>query len=103
VDASNAVAAPAAPGLTVTFATGAWSGVIAIARGLPATVTAVPAALAAVSIGVTLSAAPLTTYAVLPEGATAIPTGLAPASIAPPAALVAVVIGVTLLASVFAT
>ena len=39
--ASNAVFAPAAAILVVTFATGAWSGVIASARGLPAT-TGVP-------------------------------------------------------------
>ncbi len=55
------------------------------------------------STGVTLSAAPFATYAVLPEGATAIATGLAPALIVLPATFVAVTMGETVPAVVFAT
>ena len=47
------VAEPAAAGLTVNAAFGAWSGVIAMPRGLAPTGIAVPALLLAVAIGVT--------------------------------------------------
>jgi hypothetical protein len=52
-EASNVVAAPAAPGLNVNAAAGAWSGVIAMPRAVPPTGIAVPALPEATSIGVT--------------------------------------------------
>jgi hypothetical protein len=47
--------------LTVSFATGAWSGTTATPCGLSPTAIALPGLLVAVSIGVTLSVSALAT------------------------------------------
>ena len=57
VFASNRTAAPAAAGLNVRAATGAWSGATATPRAAPLSATALPAVFVAVAIGTTLLAA----------------------------------------------
>ena len=70
--ASNAVEIPGDAGPTVNAATGAWSGVMAIPRGVdPTPVTAVPALPVATSIGVTVPPVSFVTYTVRLSGVAA--------------------------------
>jgi hypothetical protein len=68
---------------------------IAIEAGPVPTEIGVPAALVAMSIGVTLSALRVTTYAVVPSGVIAIAKGYPGSEIGVPTVLVAVAIGTT--------
>jgi hypothetical protein len=65
------------------------SGVTAIPLGASPTGIVAPAVRAATSIGVTVSAPVLATYAVLPSGVMAIAPGASPTPIAAPAVFVA--------------
>jgi hypothetical protein len=102
-EASNRVLPPAGAGVAVTFASGAWSGAIAMPFGAAVTAIAVVAAFVAVSIGVTEVEPVLATYAVAPSGVTATPRGWSPTEIAAPAVFAAASIGVTLSAAVLVT
>src|SRR5919109_1360790 len=98
-EASKLLTWPATFGVTDRWATGAWSGVMAMAIELvPATGPTgmgVPGVLVAVSMGVTVCESRLPTYAVWPFGVMAMECGPLSTGMAVPGVLVAVSMGVT--------